>query len=416
MSFSLDSPKAKRREIGRSTRYFTPNPDEIKFNEYIQKVEKYLNLGYDKARANISAIKEYERNGIKKSKLLKYARLYGEETYDRVLGDVGKAEKYFSSVDQPEKRVRFRTPYNRLGRKTPHRSYWDYNDTDDTRTDTYTDTRTDNRTDTQNDNPTYTHTDTLSYPYSDTDADVYTKTDTQTYTQPDSHTDAYTDTYTNADTHPYSHTDAYTNADTYTQTLTQTHTQPYSHTETYTDTTPDQDSLSSTTSSTNSSNDSSISSVQPSNVVLGVFAYGTLRSDYSKDGKIGTEWGSKTPSCNVLSIPAEVKGFALYQSPDVHYPYAIESGDSNIIKGTYLFCEGVGEDVFKKDLLKACNQKEGYTRLPGRPEPQGDHLYKRKIVNIDLANGNTVPAYVYYKTKKPDRNDKLIQSGDFLSQ
>ena len=56
----------------------------------------------------------------------------------------------------------------------------------------------------------------------------------------------------------------------------------------------------------------------------GIFSYGTLRPDFTPSGD---KWGVTDEDCQWRY--GRVKGFALYQDPELDYPYAIEVEDQN---------------------------------------------------------------------------------------
>ncbi|CAJ1350771.1 unnamed protein product [Effrenium voratum] len=104
--------------------------------------------------------------------------------------------------------------------------------------------------------------------------------------------------------------------------------------------------------------------------VQAVFAYGTLRGDFSESGD---RWGviSRT---GAAWLPASVSGFKLFQEETAFYPFALQTKLSeDVMHGTLLVwpCDNA------RDAIAACDRIEGFE--PKSPE---DGLYRRTVVDV----------------------------------
>merc|ERR1719277_1547595 len=149
--------------------------------------------------------------------------------------------------------------------------------------------------------------------------------------------------------------------------------------------------------------------------VLAVFAYGTLRGDYAEDGD---RWGVLRKSGGSWRRGL-VRGFKLYQQRDLHYPFAVATGDPNdVLVGTLL--EWPSEAAARR-AIDTCNRIESFDEE--QPE-QG--LYQRAVASVELfivelAEGEDAPeplaAFVYHQPYPNGQDADAILSfpcGDWL--
>lgn len=159
---------------------------------------------------------------------------------------------------------------------------------------------------------------------------------------------------------------------------------------------------------------------EPPKAILGsktraIFAYGTLRADFSAKGD---KWGVVGPRCKWTR--ATVSGFQLYQEPNLYYPFAIETRNaSHTIVGTLL--RWPGDDKSFVDALLTCNRIEGWE--PGK-DPR-DCLYTRRVVHarpvpnagVDSKSAvSLVDAYMYLQRPDPEKLKSCVHypNGDWL--
>jgi len=137
-----------------------------------------------------------------------------------------------------------------------------------------------------------------------------------------------------------------------------------------------------------------------------VFAYGTLRGDYSEDGD---RWGV-IESTGASWSRGTVKGFRLYQEKGCWYPFAAKTGqESDVIVGTLLEWQDKETNKQAEDL---CNNIEGFN--PNRPD---DGLYRRCTVQVHAeGRQDPVQAYIYHQTLDAEKaaNSKHVPTGDWL--
>ncbi|CAJ1350770.1 unnamed protein product [Effrenium voratum] len=101
--------------------------------------------------------------------------------------------------------------------------------------------------------------------------------------------------------------------------------------------------------------------------VQAVFAYGTLRGDFSESGD---RWGviSRT---GAAWLPASVSGFKLFQEETAFYPFALQTKLSEDCTLLVWPCDNA------RDAIAACDRIEGFE--PKSPE---DGLYRRTVVDV----------------------------------
>ncbi|CAK8986984.1 unnamed protein product [Durusdinium trenchii] len=107
--------------------------------------------------------------------------------------------------------------------------------------------------------------------------------------------------------------------------------------------------------------------------VRAVFAYGTLRGDFSEKGDF---WGviAKT---GAAWVPASVPGFKLYQEDCATYPFALQTESSeDVLHGTLL----MWSQTLARRAIQRCDQIEGFD-----PESPHDGLYRRAMVDVPVS-------------------------------
>ncbi|GAB5371671.1 hypothetical protein AAMO2058_001599900 [Amorphochlora amoebiformis] len=126
--------------------------------------------------------------------------------------------------------------------------------------------------------------------------------------------------------------------------------------------------------------------------VRAIFAYGTLRADYSSKGD---KWGV-THGGTCTWTHATVSGFELYQEPNLYYPFATRSDKKDIkLVGTLL--QWPSDDKLFAEKLSKCNQIEGWS-------PNLKHgLYKREVI---LATPIPTPLKNLPKKKADETNNR----------
>lgn len=140
-------------------------------------------------------------------------------------------------------------------------------------------------------------------------------------------------------------------------------------------------------------------------IVQTIFAYGTLRGDFSKDGD---RWGVIKEFGGQWRAGAAT-GFKLYQNTGLFYPFAVQTGDdSDTLRGTVLqFPDG----AMATNAVQRCNGIEGFAAT----KPLGG-LYRRALVEVKVSEG-LVAALVYHQVL-PDDSDradiKCFASGDWF--
>ncbi|CAJ1357787.1 unnamed protein product [Effrenium voratum] len=142
---------------------------------------------------------------------------------------------------------------------------------------------------------------------------------------------------------------------------------------------------------------------------LKVFAYGTLRGDFSLQGD---KWGILALS-GASWEPAFVQGYRLRQDPRLTYPFAVHTGvAADIIVGTVI--SWPSEQVARKDIAN-CNQVEGY-----RPSQPQAGLYRRSLVEaMPIKPGPVMKALIYHQTVWPEDLLKAaweFPNGDWLAR
>lgn len=139
------------------------------------------------------------------------------------------------------------------------------------------------------------------------------------------------------------------------------------------------------------------------NQVRAVFAYGTLRADYSKDGDA---WGVCEIGGGCKSAYGRVMGYSLHQEEGCFYPFATVADAASVVKGTIL--SWPSSDSSFQEALERCNQIEGYS-------PEGGGLYQRSVVNVQVQGGQgIISAYMYHQGQKDISSCKSFPDGDWL--
>eukprot|EP00403_Amphidinium_massartii_P032370 CAMPEP_0178448314 /NCGR_PEP_ID=MMETSP0689_2-20121128/41915_1 /TAXON_ID=160604 /ORGANISM="Amphidinium massartii, Strain CS-259" /LENGTH=168 /DNA_ID=CAMNT_0020073485 /DNA_START=47 /DNA_END=553 /DNA_ORIENTATION=+ len=140
--------------------------------------------------------------------------------------------------------------------------------------------------------------------------------------------------------------------------------------------------------------------------VTRVFAYGTLRGDFSSTGD---RWGVLADTGGTWK-KASVRGFKIYQRSDLFYPFAVHSSSNeDVVLGTLLEWP---TDEESYAAIARCNRIEGFD--PERPD---DGMYQRSVVDICLEGGETRKAYIYHQELPAETSGKKIDSfphGDWL--
>eukprot|EP00940_MAST-03C_sp_MAST-3C-sp2_P002794 g2794.t1 len=132
-----------------------------------------------------------------------------------------------------------------------------------------------------------------------------------------------------------------------------------------------------------------------------IFAYGTLRADYSPEGD---RWGIACDRCAWRHGTAE--GFRMYQNPDEFFPFCVRSTrKKDTIRGTLL--SWPGDRATFDEKLKKCDKIEGY---PG-------YLYDRTTVDVRDDSGKRVPAFIYFLTREPEPDSNVLRfpEGDWFN-
>lgn len=134
--------------------------------------------------------------------------------------------------------------------------------------------------------------------------------------------------------------------------------------------------------------------------VRAIFAYGTLRADFTPKGD---KWGVAQDGCRWQK--GKVADFAIYQNPNLYYPFAVRAKDSSIV-GTLL--EWDNESTFARKL-RQCNSIEGYDPIAKTG------LYQRVVVTVSTPKGST-PAFMYHQEAEPATLQACVKvpSGDWL--
>eukprot|EP00933_Yihiella_yeosuensis_P050130 TRINITY_DN47896_c0_g1_i1.p1 TRINITY_DN47896_c0_g1~~TRINITY_DN47896_c0_g1_i1.p1 ORF type:complete len:250 (+),score=53.75 TRINITY_DN47896_c0_g1_i1:78-827(+) len=125
-----------------------------------------------------------------------------------------------------------------------------------------------------------------------------------------------------------------------------------------------------------------------------VFAYGTLRGDFSPSGDKWGILGRFEGSWN----RATVRGYRLYQDPRLTFPFAVHTGrQEDEVHGTTISFKS--EDA--PAAIAACNNIEGFN--PSQPEAG---LYRRTLENVSehgpdpkilAAAGRPTKAFIYHQ-------------------
>jgi len=130
--------------------------------------------------------------------------------------------------------------------------------------------------------------------------------------------------------------------------------------------------------------------LQQSNIVHSIFAYGTLRGDFSPKGD---SWGI-IEDFDAQWRPAKVAGFRIYQRQGLFYPFAIQTQDpSDIIVGTLL----TFPVTRATEAVVHCNRIENF-----KPDTPGVGLFRRTLVEMPDPDG-LMPslAFIYHQDKPP---------------
>jgi len=135
--------------------------------------------------------------------------------------------------------------------------------------------------------------------------------------------------------------------------------------------------------------------------VRAIFAYGTLRGDFSPTGD---KWGVAQHGCHWQK--GTVPDFAIYQNPNLYYPFAVKS-PGGTITGTLL--EWDDQKIFAAKL-RQCNSIEGYDPVTQKG------LYKRIVVLVTTPKGQSL-AYMYFQEADTKTLKECISvaSGDWLA-
>jgi len=135
------------------------------------------------------------------------------------------------------------------------------------------------------------------------------------------------------------------------------------------------------------------------------FVYGTLRDD---DPSPKAPWNGAFVS-GAVGEPATLRGFKLYGSRSVNFPFAMRSHrDGDVVVGRLLHWEDAR--TFQKKL-DAADQIEGFV---GENDPS--NLYDRSVVSVEDESGRTVEAVVYHMRPGKMRQTFEIAGGDWLGR
>eukprot|EP00435_Cladocopium_sp_Y103_P014185 s2146_g3.t1 len=130
--------------------------------------------------------------------------------------------------------------------------------------------------------------------------------------------------------------------------------------------------------------------------VQAVFAYGTLRGDYSEKGDA---WGVIT-STGAAWIRASVPGFRLYQEDVATYPFALHSeNQEDILHGTLL----IWSHKDARQAIDRCDSIEGFD-----PRAPDDGLYRRAMVEVSVG----MEEFLKASKDKPWLEELLIGSAE----
>lgn len=146
-----------------------------------------------------------------------------------------------------------------------------------------------------------------------------------------------------------------------------------------------------------------------------IFAYGTLRSDFSEGGD---RWGviaalaaGGYPLDDALPGTATVSGFAVYQDDGCSHPFAVRRPGAARLVGTLLSWRS---DTAFAQALRRCDEIEGFDAA----SPSGG-LYLRDVVQAVKADsaGTRVAAYIYHQRRaEPSlQRCKYFAEGDWLA-
>lgn len=113
--------------------------------------------------------------------------------------------------------------------------------------------------------------------------------------------------------------------------------------------------------------------------VFAIFAYGTLRADYSPSGD---KWGIVNDGC--CWTKATVKSFRIYQKEGNKFPFAAHTDcESDTISGTLLWWDDKSVFVEK---LRQCNSIEGFDILFPHKS-----IYSRVVVDASVCSSQPEP-------------------------
>ena len=155
-----------------------------------------------------------------------------------------------------------------------------------------------------------------------------------------------------------------------------------------------------------------------SELVNAIFAYGTLRSDFSATGD---KWGVCAalaelgyPVSPAAASRATVKGFTLHQRRELTYPFAVRAaaaGAGATIVGTLLRWSDSGAFA---EALRRCDSIEGFD-----PASPTGGLYRRDVVTatLSLDPSTSVRAYIYYQAVPREELERCrgFPAGDWLA-
>jgi len=143
-------------------------------------------------------------------------------------------------------------------------------------------------------------------------------------------------------------------------------------------------------------------SSSPADAIRTVFAYGTLRGDFSPDGD---RWGVLKRYGGSWEL-GKARGFRLYQREGMFYPFAVHTGKpDDVLVGTVL--QFPSDDVAKQ-AIESCNQIESFD-----PKQPKSGLYQRIAAQVQTDAGQLAQAFVYHQPMN-DGTVKAFASGDWF--
>lgn len=135
------------------------------------------------------------------------------------------------------------------------------------------------------------------------------------------------------------------------------------------------------------------------------FVYGTLRDD---DPSPKAPWNRAFVS-GALGQPATLRGFKLFGSHRVNFPFAMQTqSHSDVVVGRLLHWD---EALTFQQKLDSADQIEGFV---GENDPA--NLYDRNVVTVQDESGRSVEAVVYHMRPGKMRQTFEIAGGDWLGR